>query len=64
MTDSNTPIIRLWTDAGFVGLRLGRRYFKLRDLDRHHLYFSERNGINYRRIARLGSWELGVRFDA
>jgi hypothetical protein len=64
MSVSNGPIIRLWTDAGFIGLRLGQRYFKLRDTERHPLMFSERNGHNYRRLARIGSWEIGVRFDA
>lgn len=61
VTASNTPRIHLWTDRGFIGLRLGRRYFKFRDIQRHPLMFSERNGYGYRRLARVGSWEFGVR---
>lgn len=52
---------RVWISDRFVGLRLGRRYFKVRDIERHPLLFSERNGYGYRRLLRIGSWEFGVR---
>jgi len=54
----------LWLDRGFIGLRLGRWYFKLRDVERHPLLFSERNSYGYRRILRFRLWEFGVRRDA
>lgn len=52
---------RVWISDGFVGLRLGGRYFKFRDTRHHPLLFSERNGYGYRRLLRIGSWEFGVR---
>lgn len=51
----------VWTAHRFIGVRVGRRYFKLRDLRCHPKLFSERNGYGYRRIVRAGHWEFGVR---
>lgn len=52
---------RVFVARRFVGVRVGPWYVKLRDVREHPLLFSEREGLGYRRIARLGSWELGVR---
>jgi hypothetical protein len=53
--------VGLWLSRGWLGLRVGRRYFKLRDVRRHPLLFSERNRLGYRRLAAAGEhWELGV----
>lgn len=52
---------RVWTGGRFFGVRIGSRYFKLRDVRQHPLQFSERNGYGYRRFFRLGYWEFGVR---
>lgn len=52
---------RIWLGDRFIGVRDGCRYFKLRDVQRHPLLFSERNGYGYRRILRVGSWKMGVR---
>lgn len=46
----------------FVGIRVGGRYFKLRDVTVHRLLFTERNGRGYRRLGRWRDWELGVRY--
>lgn len=53
--------VAVYRSDRFYGLRLGRFYFKLRDVRLHPLLFSERNGYGYRRLARWGVWELGVR---
>jgi hypothetical protein len=51
----------VYAGARFLGVRVGSRYFKLRNVVRHPLLWSEREGGVYRRIWRLGSWEFGVR---
>lgn len=56
--------IMLVTGRRFVGVRVGSRFVKFRDLRCNPKLFSERNGIKYRRLVRVGHWELGVRWDA
>jgi hypothetical protein len=54
-------LVGLWLDDGWVSLRVWRRYFKLRDMNKHRRYFSEREGFDgYRPLVRIGSWEFGV----
>ena len=52
---------RIWVTPGFFGVRLHTWYFKVRDTRRHPLLFSERNRIRYRRLLRVGHWEVGVK---
>jgi hypothetical protein len=52
---------RVWIDGRFIGVRVGSRYFKLRDIRQHPLRFTERNGYGYWSFCRIGSWEFGVR---
>ena len=59
-----TPRLLLFVEPTFVGLRVGRWFLKARDLREHPKLFSERNGIRYRPLLRVGQWELGVRWDA
>lgn len=54
----------LWfRSPGWLGLRIGRRYLYLRDVSRHRLLFSERNGRGRRRIAGRGTWQLWLKVD-
>ncbi len=48
---------------GLVGLGVGRWYLLLQDASRYRLLFSQRNQIGYRRLLRLGRWQLGIRRD-
>lgn len=53
-------------NPGWLGVRLGHRYYYLRDVTRHHRVWSERQsldrGASYpdyrRRIGGVGRWEL------
>lgn len=52
--------VKAFVSPGWFGLRLGHTYWKLRDVERHPLLYSERNRIGYLGLARVGTWEFGV----
>lgn len=52
---------RLYTMPGWVGLRLLGRYWYLRDVRRHRLLFSERNGYGCQMLASAGRWQFWMR---
>lgn len=41
---------------GFIGIRVGRWYVKVKDTRRHRLLFSERNG--YTPTLQIGAWAM------
>lgn len=46
---------------GWIGIRVGRFYLKIRDVRRHPLRFSERNRHDYKPILVVGeNWHVGI----
>jgi hypothetical protein len=65
LTWKSRTLIGVWLSRGWLGVRVGRRYFKARDLRRHPLRYTERNRIGYRQLVVVGErWEFGVAADA